>query len=138
MDNSESPLAKVEYIFVEKAEKQEKTINDEQGYLMGFINLFSKDDNFTAFKMLVHNELNFSIKNQDYFKNKEVDLNDYKFALVDNDRKFLTFEQIDEPFYKALKDSLRNLLIVGKIFNIEEFKHLEIFDDWYENYSNRS
>jgi len=138
MENAESPLAKVEYIFVEKAKKQEKSINDDQGYLMGFINVFSKDDNFNSFKSLLHDELNFSVKSHNYFKNKEVDLNDYKFALVDNDKNFQTFEEIDKTFYQALKESLRNLLIVGKKFNIEEFKHLEIFDSWYENYSNRS
>ena len=138
MENAESPLAKVEFLFVEKAEKQEKTINDDQGYLMGFINLFSKNDNYSSFKTLLHDELNFSVNSQDYFKNKEVDLNDYKFALVDNEKKILTFELINEIFYQALKASLRNLLIVGKKFNIEEFKHLEIFNNWYDNYSNRS
>jgi len=138
MENSESPLAKVEYIFVEKAEKQEKTINDDQGYLMGFINFFSKNNNYNSFKTLLHKELNFSVKSHDYFKNQEVDLNDYKFALVDNERNIQTFEEIDESFYNELKASLRNLLIIGKNFKAEEFKHLEIFDDWYENYSNRS
>ncbi len=138
MENAENAITSVEYMFVEKAEKQEKTINDDQGYLMGFINLFSKDDNSNSFKTLLHDELNFSVKSNDYFKNKEVDLNDYKFALVDNDKNFQIFEQIDDKFYQALKESLRNLLIGGKNFNIEEFKHLEMFNSWYDNYSNRS
>ncbi len=137
MENSESPLAKVEYMFVEKVKKQVKTINDDQGYLMGFINVFSKSDNFNSFKTLLHEELNFSVKSYDYFNIKEVALDEYKFGLVDNEKNIQTFEKIDETFYQALKASLRNLLIIGKNFNIEEFKHLEIFDSWYESCSNR-
>ena len=138
MKNFENPDAKVEYLFVEKVENQEKTINDEQGYLIGFINLFFKEVDYKAFKTLVHDQLNLAVKHSDYFQNKEINLDDYQFVLVDNEKNFQIFETIDEPFYEAFVASLRNLLIVGKNFDNVEFKYHDIFYDWYENYSNRS
>ena len=137
MENFENPDAKVEYIFIERVEKQEKTINDEQGYLIGFINLFFKEVDYKAFKTLVQDQLNLAVKHSDYFQNKEINLNDYKFVLVDNEKNFQIFDSIDELFYQALIASLRNLLIVGNNFDIDEFKYHDIFYDWYENYSNR-
>ncbi len=137
MENLEGPDAKVEYLFVERVEKQEKIINDEQGYLIGFINLFFKEIDYKAFKTLVQDQLNLAVKHSDYFQNKDINLDDYKFALVDNEKNFKIFETIDKPFYEMLMESLRNLLIVGKNFDIAEFKYHEIFYDWFENYSNR-
>ena len=56
----------IEYIFIERAEKQVKPINDDQGYLMGFLNMFIsgkfKNDNLRAFKTRVLDELNYSVK----------------------------------------------------------------------------
>ena len=138
MKNFESPDAKVEYLFVERVEKQEKTINDEQGYLIGFINLFFKKIDYKAFKTLVQEQLSLAVKYSDYFQNKEINLDDYQFVLVDNEKNFQVFDVIDEPFYDALVASLRNLLIVGKNFDVVDFKYHDIFYDWYENYSNRS
>jgi hypothetical protein len=137
MENFESPDAKVEYIFIERVEKQEKTINDEQGYLIGFINLIFKEVDYKAFKTLVQDQLNLAVKHSDYFQNKEINLDDYQFVLVDNEKNYQIFDVIDKFFYEALVASLRNLMIVGKNFDIEEFKYHDIFYDWYENYSNR-
>jgi len=137
MENFESPDAKVEYLFIERVEKQEKTINDEQGYLIGFINLFFKEVDYKSFKILIQDQLNLAVKYSDYFQNREINLDDYKFALVDNENNYQIFDVIDEFFYEALVASLRNLMIEGKNFDIEEFKYHDIFYDWYENYSNR-
>jgi len=137
MENFESPDAKVEYLFIQRVEKQEKTINDEQGYLIGFINLFFKEVDYKSFKILIQDQLNLAVKYSDYFQNREINLDDYKFALVDNENNYQIFDVIDEFFYEALVASLRNLMIEGKNFDIEEFKYHDIFYDWYENYSNR-
>ena len=62
----------VEYIFIEKAEEQIKPINDDQGYQMGFFNMFFsgtfKNDNLLAFKTQLLGELNYIAKPYDYFK----------------------------------------------------------------------
>ena len=75
IENYVEPDITVEYIFIEKAEKQIKPINDDD--------------------------------------------------LMDND------------FFKALISSLRNLMLVGKNFDLEKFKHHKIFEEWFGKYSNR-
>ena len=82
-------------------------------------------------------ELNFSVSDSDYFMNKSVHLDDYKFFLIDNDKNATEFAVMDEAFYEAMMKSLRNLVIVGKNFDLEPFKHHEIFLEWFEKYSNR-
>jgi hypothetical protein len=44
---------------------------------------------------------------------------------------------MNEAFFKALMESLRNLMIVGTNFNIEKFKTHELFNQWFDNYTNR-
>jgi hypothetical protein len=44
---------------------------------------------------------------------------------------------MDELFFKALIGSLRNLIIVGINFNIEKFKTHEIFNRWFDNFTNK-
>ncbi len=140
-ENYLTPDATVEYLFVEKAEMQLKPINDDQGYIMGFISLFFtgdfKNDDVESFTSLLLDELNLSVQDSDLFRTVSVNLKDYKFALVDNDKKITAFEVLDLHFYDALKASLRNLLIVGKNFDIEAFKHDDIFNEWYDEYTNR-
>ncbi len=140
-DNIIDPDITVEYIFIEKAEEQIKPINDDQGYQMGFFNLFVsgsfKNDNLTEFKKQVLFELDFSVKEYEHFKSEKLDLNDYKFALVDNDKHIIEFHIMDEAFFTALLASLRNLMIVGKNFDIEKFKRHEIFNEWFDKYTNR-
>ncbi|GAH37388.1 unnamed protein product, partial [marine sediment metagenome] len=62
MENYVEPDISIQYIFIESAEKQVKPINDDQSYLMGFINVFIsgefKNDNMFAFKTQLLNELN--------------------------------------------------------------------------------
>ena len=131
----------IEYIFIERAEKQVKPINDDQGYLMGFFNVFIsgefKKDNVLAFKTQLLNELNYSMKTYDHFNSEAIDLSEYKFGLVNNDRIVTEFTIMNEAFFKALMESLRNLMIVGANFNIETFKTHEIFNQWFDNYTNR-
>ena len=140
-ENIVEPDATVEYLFIEKAEAQLKPINDDQGYLMGFINIFFtgeyNNNNLEAFRTLVIQELSFSLKEYDYFQNKSLDLSDYKFYLIDNDQNATEYTVMDEDFYEALMDSLRNLIIVGKNFVLEDFKPHEIFREWFEQYSNK-
>ncbi len=140
LDNYIKADATVEYFFVEKADVQKSAINDDQGYIMGFINLFFtgdfKNDDPASFKNIMEDELNYSIHDSKYFKNKKVDFKDYKFVLIDNEKNITEFGEIDNLFYETLKNSLRNLLIVGKNFDVEKFKHHEIFNEWFDNYSN--
>ena len=138
--NTESDIT-VQYIFIERAEKQVKSINDDQGYLMGFINVFIsgrfKNDNALAFKTQILSELNYSVKTYDHFKSEAIDLSEYKFGLINNDRIVTEYSVMNEAFFKALMDSLRNLMIVATNFNIEKFKSHEIFNQWFDNYTNR-
>ncbi|MFW9824995.1 MAG: hypothetical protein ACFFE4_18790 [Candidatus Thorarchaeota archaeon] len=142
LENYVEPDVVIEYIFIERAEKQIKPINDDQGYTMGFFNIFLsgdfKNDNLLAFKSLLLNELNYSVKIYEHFKSEEIDLNEYKFGLVDNDRIVREFKIMDDAFFKALMNSLRNLMIVGTNFNIENFKTNDIFNQWFDNYTNRT
>ena len=141
LEKNVEPDFTVEYIFIERAEKQVKPINDDQGYLMGFFNVFIsgefKNDNVLAFKTQLLNELNYSVKTYDHFKSEAIDLSEYKFGLVNNDRIVTEFTIMNEAFFKALMESLRNLMIVGANFNIEKFKAHEIFNQWFDNYTNR-
>ncbi|MFX0019231.1 MAG: hypothetical protein ACFFAK_03385 [Promethearchaeota archaeon] len=141
LENYEEPDIAVEYIFIERAEEQIKPINEDQGYLMGFINIFISDtfknDNLIAFKTQLLDELNYSVKTYDHFKSEAVDLNEYKFGLVDNHRNVIEFNVMNDAFFKALMDSLRNLMIVGNNFDIEKFKNHDIFYSWFDNYTNK-
>ena len=141
LENYVEPDITIEYIFIERAEKQIKPINDDQGYLMGFINVFFsgefKNDNLLMFKTQILNELNYCMKTYDHFKSESIDLSEYKFGLVNNDRIVTEFTIMNEAFFKALMESLRNLMIVGTNFNIEKFKFHEIFSEWFDNYTNR-
>ena len=58
-------------------------------------------------------------------------------GLVNNDCVVTEFKRMDKAFFKALVDSLRNLMIVGANFNIEKFKTHELFNQWFDNYTNR-
>ncbi len=140
-ENVINPDATIEYLFVEKAETQIEPINDDQGYIMGFINIFYtgsfKNDDIESFRLLLSDELNLSVQDSNYFKNTSVNLADYKFALVDNDKNVIEFDLLNERFFEALIASLRNLLIAGKNFDFEAFKHTEIFDEWFDEYTNR-
>ncbi|MFW9877660.1 MAG: hypothetical protein ACFFG0_31625 [Candidatus Thorarchaeota archaeon] len=141
LENYVEPDFTIEYIFIEKAEKQLKPFNDDQGYLMGFVNMFIsgtfKNDNLLAFKTQILDELNYSVKTYDHFKSEAIDLDEYKFGLVDNDRIVTEFKVMNDAFFKSMIDSLRNLMIVGTNFDIEKFKTHEIFNDWFDNYTNR-
>jgi len=141
IENYIEPDITIEYIFIEKAEKQIKPINDDQGYLMGFLNLFIsgqlKNDNLEAFKDFIVNELNYSLKTYEHFKSENVDLNYYKFGLVDNEKNIKEFDIMDDEFFNALISSHRNLMLVGKNFDLEKFKHHKIFHEWFDKYSNR-
>ncbi|MBY9010743.1 MAG: hypothetical protein KGD70_00035 [Candidatus Lokiarchaeota archaeon] len=141
LENYREPDVIIEYIFIERAEKQIKPINDDQGYQMGYFNVFFsgtfKNDNFLSFKTQLIDELNYSVKTYDHFNSETVDLNCYKFGLVDNDRNVSEFKVLNEAFLKDLISSLRNLMIVGTNFAIEKFMSHDIFNRWFGNYTNR-
>jgi len=102
-----------------------------------FISGEFKNDNVLAFKTQLLNELNYSVKTFNHFKSEAIDLSEYKFGLVNNDRIVTEFTLMNEAFFKALMESLRNLMIVGANFNIEKFKAHEIFNQWFDSYTNR-
>lgn len=64
-------------------------------------------------------------------------LSEYKFGLVNNDRIVTEYTIMNEVFFNALIDSLGNLMIVGTNFNIEKFMRHEVFNEWFDNYTNR-
>ncbi len=76
LENYVEPDITIEYIFIEKADNQIKPINDDQGYQMGFFNLFIsgefKNNNLMDFKKLLLDELNFSANTYDHFKSNKV------------------------------------------------------------------
>lgn len=141
LKNYVEPDITIEYIFIEKAESQIKPINDDQGYQMGFFSLFVsgkfKNDNLMDFKKLLLDELNYSVKTYDHIKSNKINLGDYKFALVDNNKNVSEFTELDKKFFRALSASQRNLMIVGKNFIIENFKHHHLFNNWFDEYTNR-
>ena len=141
IENYVEPDIIVEYIFIEKVDNQIKPINDDQAYQMGFFDLFIsgqfKNNNLTAFKDLLLDEINYSVKTYDHFKSERVDLKDYKFGIVDNEKNVKVFDLMDEEFFKTLISSIRNLMIVGKNFDIEKFKEHQLFDKWFDKFSNR-
>jgi len=141
LENYVEPDAAVEYLFVEKADWQKKVINDNQGYIMAAIYLNFDGEfanaNLPAFKALLQEELNFSLQDSDYFTEKSVDFADYKFYLIDNDKKATDFAVMDDVFFDALMASLRNLVIVGKNFDLEAFKEHSIFREWFDKWSNK-
>jgi len=123
LENYIEPDAPVEYLFVEKAEEQVKVINDDQGYIYGFINIsYSgefKNDNIDSFKQLLEEELNYCLKEYNSFKTDVIDFNDYKFGLIDNYKNIMEYNVMNDLFFNDLIKSLRNLLIVGKDFEWE-------------------
>ena len=94
-------------------------------------------NNLTAFKDLLLDEINYSVKTYDHFKSERVDLKDYKFGIVDNEKNVKVFDLMDEEFFNTLISSIRNLMIVGKNFDIEKFKEHQLFDKWFDKFSNR-
>ncbi|NHJ20226.1 MAG: hypothetical protein EAX91_04720 [Candidatus Lokiarchaeota archaeon] len=141
LENYVEPDAVIEYIFIERAEEQNKPINDDQGYIMGFFNIFFsgtfKNNYLAEFKNQILNELNYSLKTYDHFKSKAIDMTLYKFGLVDNERNITEFTEMSESFFKELIASLRNLMIVGNNFDIENFKRHHIFNQWFDTYTNK-
>jgi hypothetical protein len=139
LKNYKEPYITIEYLFIERANEQLKPINDDPGYQMGFFNIFIsgtyKNDNVLAFKTRVIDELNYSLKTYDHFKSETIDLSNYKFGLVNNDREVIEFTAMDDVFFKVLMDSIRNLMIVGTNFEITKFKVHDIFNQWFDNYT---
>lgn len=139
--NNVKPDAVIEYIFIERAEEQIKPFNNDQGYLMGFFNIFFsgtfKNNNLIVFKNQLINELNYSLKTYDHFKSKSFNMSLYKFGLIDSERNITEFTEMSESFFKELIASLRNLMIVGNNFDIENFKRHHIFNQWFDTYTNK-
>ncbi|MFX0077569.1 MAG: hypothetical protein ACFE96_19155 [Candidatus Hermodarchaeota archaeon] len=141
LENYVEPDAVIEYIFIERAEEQSKPINDDQGYQMGFFNLFFsgtfKNNTLFAFKTQLIRELNYSLKTYDHFKSQTFDITLYKFGVVDNERNVTEFTEMNGASFKVLMNSLRNLMIVGKNFDVANFKRHELFNEWFDKYTNK-
>ncbi len=141
LDNYIEPIATVEYLFIEWADKQVKVLNDDQGWLSGYFNIFNKgtdaNDNLTAFKNLVIKELNYILKEYENFNEKEFVHNNYVFYLVENGQFAKEFAQLDELFYAALRSSSHNLMIVGKNFDVQAFSDNEIFHTWVREFCHK-
>ncbi|MHA1972905.1 MAG: hypothetical protein ACTSW1_07925 [Candidatus Hodarchaeales archaeon] len=127
---------RIEYLFIERVESQEKNINDDQGYIYGFFNVF-KGENIEEFKEMLSKELNSIVTTYNYFKTKNVDLNDYKFAIIDENKNLNQFTSFNDQFFEKLVNSFMNLLIVGDNFNIEDIKELRLFNDWFAKYCHK-
>jgi hypothetical protein len=97
-----------------------------------------ENNNLTAFKKFLQEELICSLQDLKNFTDKSINFDDYKFYLVDNDKNTIEFAVMDEIFYEALIASLRNLVIVGKNFDFEAFKDHRIFLEWFDKYSNKT
>ncbi len=142
MKNYVDADAAVEYLFVEKADKQVKVINDVQGYIMGYQNLYLSGPHanitWEKFRAEFLEELDWSVQNEPYFTGKPLNIADYKFALIDNEQNSTEFTILDERFFDALMESLRNLVIVGENFDLESFKQHQIFQEWFNNHTNRA
>jgi len=97
-----------------------------------------ENNNLTAFKKLLQEEINFSLQDLKNSKNESVNFDDYTFYLVDNDKNTVEFSVMDEIFFDALMASLRNLVIAGKNFDLESFKQHPLFLEWFDKYSNKT
>ena len=108
--NRVEPEFTVEYLFIEKAKEQIEPINDDQGYQMGCIYIYTRgwyiNNNLEDFLEILLDHLIYSLKEYDRFKNKTLDLKDYKFFLIDRDKNATEFAELDEEFYEALTHSL--------------------------------
>ncbi len=132
------PIATVEYLFIERADEQVKPINDDQGWLSGYFNIFNSgkdaNDNLNDFKKLVVSELDYILKEYENFTEKTFILEKYVFYLVEKGQFAKEFSTFDELFYAALRSSSHNLMIVGNNFDVQAFSDHEIFRTWIKEY----
>ncbi len=138
-ENYIEPVATVEYLFVEHADKQLTLINQDQGWISGYFNIFGKgsqdfNDNWTEFEKLVVSELNYIVAEYENFNEKAFDPEKYVFYLVENGKFAKEFPNFDEVLYTALRSSSHNLMIVGKNFDVQAFADHEIFRTWVKEY----
>ncbi len=137
-ENYIEPVATVEYLFIERADEQVKPLNDYQGWISGYFNIFSSgkdaNDNLNDFKKLVVSELNYILNEYENFNEKEFIPEKYVFYLVENGKFVKEFIQIDDVFYTALRASSHNLMIVGTNFDVQAFSEHEIFRTWVKEY----
>jgi hypothetical protein len=137
-DEYVEPIATVEYLFIERVDKQVKYINDNQGWISGFFKIFNRgkdtNDNLSAFKSLVVQELNYILNEYENFNEREFVLENYVFYLVEKGTFAKEFAQFDDSFYAALRSSSHNLMIVGKNFDVQAFSEHEIFRTWVKEF----
>ncbi len=138
-ENYIEPVATVEYLFIEHADKQFTLINQDQGWISGYFNIFGNgsqdfNDNWVEFKKLVVSELNYILAEYQNFNEKAFNPEKYLFYLVENGKFAKEFPNFDEIFYSALRSSSHNLMIVGKNFDVQAFADHEIFRTWVKEY----
>ncbi len=131
-------VATIEYLFIEHADKQANPINANQGWISGYFNIFNSgkdfNDNWVEFKKLVVSELNYILTEYENFTEKAFDPENYVCYLVENGKFAKEFPNFDENFYKTLRSSSHNLMIVGKNFDVQAFADHEIFRTWVKEY----
>jgi len=139
-ENYIEPDTTVEYLFIEYTEKQAKPINEDQGWVCGFINIFRNprdfNDDLTDFKNVILEELGNIVSTYENFNVKQFDLEQYKFVLVENGKIGREFQCLGEDFYTMLRTSSHNLMIVGKNLDVGAFIQHELFQKWVEEYCN--
>jgi len=132
---------KVQFLLIENVEEQIKPINDDQANHIGSLNLFYSrsfaNASLSIFKDFALYEFEEIMKKNDSFKSKKFQEEDYKFALVDINKEITEYDAFDEVFFEVFMDSLMNIMIVGKNFDIEKFKQHVIFIEWFDNKANK-
>jgi hypothetical protein len=135
VSNYREPDATVQYLFVEKVDEQHQPLNDDQGYMSGYINLFStgewRNADAAHFQALLRDEIVYSVMTYEYFTNRSVDFAECKFAIVLDATHLKEAKAIDQPFFEALMSSTRRLLVAGDNFDFHAFSSHRIFTEWH-------
>jgi hypothetical protein len=139
--NYEVEWKSIQYLFIEKESIQNATSYHDQAYMRGTFNLYQSDFNkpkeFERFSEQFLEELNYCVSIYPTFTVKRIDMKDYDFGLVDNRKNITIYHQFDTQFYGMLKESLGNLLITEKNFDMIGFRTHKVFVEWFEKYRNR-
>ena len=129
------PDAILEYFFVDKDFDQEDPVKYKKGTFYDSIDLFftgkNKNADLATFRNLLPLKVRARADELIYFEDRAIDLRDYKYGVIDEDKKITEFDSIDENFFNALKKTLK-LIIFGKDFDLERFKTHKVFEDFYK------
>ena len=129
------PNAFIEYLFVEKELDLDAPVILNQGFFYDDFGLIFteplKKDTSSLFITIFTEAFNKRKSELTYFEGKTIDLSEYKFVIIDKDKKVTVFKEINTSFFKKLLVSLK-FMIIGKEMDLEKFKNHKIFDDFYK------